>query len=92
MREVKQIYVFRYIFHTFLSVCIVVFMGNDVDQSDEVKLKELCRDKVGAGKSSFLSCKKGNFLHCEEEKIKGIFQNFVLHVSVHSFKNAYSVS
>ena len=48
-------------FHTFLSVCIVVFMGKDVDQSDGVKLKELCRGKVGAGKSSFLSCRKRQF-------------------------------
>ena len=72
--------------HTFLSVCIVVFMGKGVDQSDGVKLKELCKGKVGTGKSSFLSCrKKAIFLHCKEEKIKGFFQNFVLHVSVHSF-------
>lgn len=88
MREVKQIYVFRYTISHF-SVCIVVFIGKDVDQSDGVKLKELLRDKVGAGKSSFLSCRKGNFLHSEEEKIKRIFQNFVLRVSVNSFKTVY---
>lgn len=52
-------------------------MGKGVDQSDGVKLKELCKGKVGTGKSSFLPAEKGNFSSLQgKRENKGIFSEF----------------